>query len=184
MKYSRIFIVLISLFMVSISEAQQPVNPPVDFYTLSFKDITGELFHFKNLKGKKVLIVNTASKCGYTPQFAGLEELHQNYGPNLVVLGFPSNDFGSQDPGSNSEILSFCEENYGVTFRMMEKSSVKGSERNAVFRWLSDKARNGWNDVQPSWNFGKYLIDEKGRLVAFFPSKVKPTDSKIVDILK
>jgi glutathione peroxidase len=184
MKYSRIFIFLISLFTVSISEAQQPVNPPVDFYSLSFKDITGKLFHFEELRDKKVLIVNTASKCGYTPQFAGLEELHQNYGPNLVVLGFPSNDFGSQDPGSNSEILSFCEENYGVTFTMMEKSSVKGSDRNVVFRWLSDKSRNGWNDVQPSWNFGKYLIDEKGRLVAFFPSKVKPTDAKIVDKLK
>lgn len=184
MKYLRIFVLLFAILFVKRSDAQKPITPPADFYSLSFKDIKGELFKFKELEGKKVLIVNTASKCGYTPQFAGLEELHQNYGPNLVVLGFPSNDFGSQDPGSNSEILSFCEENYGVTFRMMEKSSVKGSERNEVFRWLSDKTKNGWNDVQPSWNFGKYLIDEEGRLVAFFPSKVKPTDAKIVDKLK
>ena len=104
----------------------------------SGKEIKGEKFEFKSLKGKKVLIVNTASKCGFTPQFKELEELHQKYGNNLIVIGFPSNDFGAQDPGSNSDIKQFCELNYGVTFLMMEKSSVKGKEKNDVYKWLSD----------------------------------------------
>lgn len=163
---------------------QTPVTPPVDFYSLSFKTITGEEFKFDQLKGKKVLIVNTASKCGYTPQFEQLEELHKTYGDKLVILGFPSNDFGAQDPGSNEDIKSFCEENYGVTFKMMDKSSVKGADKNKVYQWLSNPAKNGWNKTEPSWNFGKYIIDEKGRLVAFFPSKVKPTDKEITDKIK
>ena len=104
---------------------QTPVTPPADFYSLSFKTITGEEFKFDQLKGKKVLIVNTASKCGYTPQFEQLEELHKTYGDKLVILGFPSNDFGAQDPGSNEDIKSFCEENYGVTFKMMDMSKVQ-----------------------------------------------------------
>lgn len=172
-----------TLFAVSVS-AQTPVTPPVDFYSLSFKTIAGETYKFDQLKGKKVLIVNTASKCGYTPQFKELEALHEQYGTSLVILGFPSNDFGAQDPGSNDEILSFCELNYGVTFQMMDKSSVKGNDKNKVHQWLSDKSKNGWNSQEPSWNFGKYLIDEKGRLLAFFPSKVKPTDKEITEKLK
>ena len=102
----------------------------------------------------------------------------------MIILGFPSNDFGAQDPGSNEEILEFCEQNYGVTFQMMDKSSVKGSNKNKVHKWLTDKTKNGWNTQEPSWNFGKYLIDEKGRLMAFFPSKVKPTDKEITEKLK
>lgn len=163
---------------------QNVVTPPVDFYSLSFKTITGDSFKFDKLKGKKVLIVNTASKCGYTPQFKDLEELSSQYKDNLVVIGFPSNDFGAQDPGSNQDIKEFCESNYGVTFMMMEKSSVKGAEKNRVYQWLSDKSKNGWNSTEPSWNFGKYLIDEKGRLIGFFPSKVKPMDNEIISKLK
>lgn len=158
-------------------------KPGVDFYKLSFRTITGEKFDFSTLKGKKVLIVNTASKCGYTPQFKELEELHNKYGNKLIILGFPSNDFMNQDPGSNDEILAFCQENYGVTFIMMEKSSVKGQERNAVYKWLTEKDQNGWNDVQPAWNFNKYLIDEKGNLVSHFGSKVKPLSEEIVSKL-
>ena len=154
-----------------------------DFYKLSFKTITGESFNFSTLKGKKVLIVNTASKCGYTPQFSELEELNKKYGNNLVILGFPSNDFMNQDPGSNDEILSFCQENYGVTFLMMEKSSVKGNERNTVYKWLTDKSLNGWNDIQPSGNFNKYLIDENGKLISHFSSKVKPMSEEIISKL-
>lgn len=172
-----------TLFTVTLS-AQEPVTPPVDFYSLSFKTIDGEIFNFNQLKGKSVLIVNTASKCGYTPQFKELEQLHQEYGSTLVILGFPSNNFGAQDPGSNEEILSFCEENYGVTFQMMEKSSVKGNKINQVYQWLTDKSKNGWNSKRPSWNFGKYLIDKNGRLISFFPSKVKPTDKEITEKLK
>ncbi len=172
-----------ALFAVSVT-AQVPVTPPVDFYSLSFNTISGEIFKFDQLKGKKVLIVNTASKCGFTPQFKELEQLHQEYGSSLIILGFPSNDFGAQDPGSNEDILEFCEKNYGVSFQMMDKSSVKGNQKNKVHQWLTDKSKNGWNTLEPSWNFGKYLIDENGRLLAFFPSKVKPTDKEITEKLR
>ncbi|MDD2583427.1 MAG: glutathione peroxidase [Bacteroidales bacterium] len=182
-KLKSIWVVFFAFFAVTLW-AQDLVTPPVDFYSLSFKTIRGETYKFNQLKGKNVLIVNTASKCGFTPQFKELEQLHQEYGASLVVLGFPSNDFGAQDPGSNEEILSFCEENYGVTFQMMDKSSVKGAEINKVYKWLTDKSKNGWNSKSPSWNFGKYLIDKKGRLISFFPSKVKPTDKKITEKLK
>ncbi|MEZ7884416.1 MAG: glutathione peroxidase [Bacteroidales bacterium] len=179
-----LFITALSSFIFGRTIAQEPpITPPSDFYGLSFNTITGEKFEFKSLKGKKVLIVNTASKCGFTPQFKELEELHQKYGNNLIVIGFPSNDFGAQDPGSNSDIKQFCELNYGVTFLMMEKSSVKGKEKNDVYKWLSEKDKNGWNTSEPGWNFCKYLIDEKGRLTAFFPSKVKPMSTEITSKL-
>jgi glutathione peroxidase len=160
------------------------VDPPTSFYELSFKTIRGENFSFEQLRGKKVLLVNTASKCGFTPQFAALEELNQAYAPDLVILGFPSNDFLNQDPGTNEEIQEFCEINYGVTFQMMEKSSVKGKDQNPVFRWLSDKKLNGWNNKSPGWNFAKYLLDEQGRLIGYWPSKVRPNDPEILELLK
>ena len=175
---------ILSIFSAKSNVAQdKPVTPPEDFYKLEFRTIAGELYKFDQLKGKKVLIVNTASKCGFTPQFKQLEELNQQYGEKLVIIGFPSNDFMGQDPGSNEEIMEFCQVNYGVTFQMMEKSSVKGKEQNKVFKWLSDKKRNGWNDNSPGWNFAKYLIDEQGRLIGFWPSKVKPTDTEITSKL-
>jgi len=184
MKLVNFIATLLAVLFMNNLAAQNNVTPPADFYSLSFKTITGENFKFGQLKGKKVLIVNTASKCGYTPQFEQLEELHKTYGSKLVVLGFPSNDFGAQDPGTNQDIKAFCEENYGVTFMMMDKSSVKGKDKNKVYQWLTSKEKNGWNSTEPSWNFGKYLIDEKGMLLGFFPSKVKPTDKQIVDMLK
>ncbi|GBU08312.1 glutathione peroxidase [Bacteroidales bacterium] len=152
---------------------------PDDFYKLSFNSISGEKIDFSSLKGKKILIVNTASKCGFTPQFEGLEELFQKHKDKLVILGFPSNEFKEQDPGSNTEIAEFCQLNYGVSFMMMEKSEVKGNGQNKVYQWLSDKNLNGWNDDSPSWNFCKYLIDENGNLLAFFPSTVKPMSEEI-----
>jgi len=164
-------------------DKERAVGPDDYFYSLSFKTIRGEDFSFEQLRGKKVLLVNTASKCGFTPQFAQLEELYQAYAPGLVILGFPSNDFMNQDPGSNEEILEFCEINYGVTFQMMEKSSVKGKDQNPVFRWLSDKKLNGWNNKSPGWNFAKYLVDEQGRLIGYWPSKVRPNDSRILELL-
>jgi glutathione peroxidase len=163
----------------SISQ-DNPVTPPVSFYQLEFTSITGQPVQFETLKGKKVLIVNTASKCGFTPQFKDLEALAERYKDNLVVIGFPSNDFGGQDPGSNQEIQEFCQLNYGVTFLMMSKSIVKGNEKNPVFQWLTTKTENGWNEAEPSWNFCKYLIDETGRLVGFYPSKVNPLSDEIV----
>ncbi|MDR2937154.1 MAG: glutathione peroxidase [Rikenellaceae bacterium] len=162
---------------------ESPVVPPVDFYSLSFTSITGRTIDFSAFKGRKVLLVNTASKCGYTPQFADLEELSVQYIGELAVVGFPSNDFGGQDPGSNADILEFCQKNYGVTFLMMEKSAVKGEGKNPVFQWLTDPAKNGWNSQGPEWNFWKYLIDEQGRLAAVFPSKVKPSGEGIASLL-
>jgi len=173
-------ILLIFTVLMSLS-----ADPGADFYALSFKTIRGETYSFEQLRGKKVLIVNTASNCGYTPQFKELEALHKEYGPGLVILGFPSNDFMGQDPGSNEAIQEFCEINYGVTFQMMEKSFVKSKKnRNEVYQWLTDKTKNGWNSKGPAWNFSKYLVDEQGKLIGHWPSRVKPNDPAILQFLK
>lgn len=174
---------LLSVFFGKILAQEAPVTPPVDFYSLNFTSITGDKINFDTFKGKKVLIVNTASKCGFTPQFEDLEKLSEKYKDKLIVVGFPSNDFGGQDPGSNNEIQAFCKLNYGVTFLMMEKSEVKGIDKNPVYQWLTIKSKNGWNEAEPSWNFCKYLIDEKGRLIGFFPSKIKPLGEEITNKL-
>jgi glutathione peroxidase len=154
------------------------------FYNFKLKTLDGKEFDFATLKGKKVLIVNTASKCGYTPQYAGLEKLYHAYkGKNVEILGIPANNFMAQEPGNNGEIKEFCTKNYGVTFTMFEKMDVKGDTKAPLYKWLSSKSKNGWNNDEPSWNFCKYLINEKGELVAFFPSKVEPTDKQITDKL-
>lgn len=154
------------------------------FYDLKMTDIKGEEVDFSQFKGKKVLIVNTASECGFTPQYEGLEQLYKAYGQKgLVVLGFPANNFGGQEPGSNQQIAAFCKENYGVTFPMFEKSSVKGDDKNQVYQWLTTESANGWNEQEPTWNFCKYLIDEEGKLVAFYPSKVEPMSEEITSKL-
>ncbi|MCO4292316.1 glutathione peroxidase [Solitalea sp. MAHUQ-68] len=159
------------------------MQPKTSIYDLKFTAIDGQVIDFKQYKGKKLLIVNTASECGYTPQYSDLEKLNEEYGNKIVVLGFPANNFGGQEPGSNTEIKGFCQKNYGVTFQLFEKSSVKGDDKNVIYQWLTDKNKNGWNDQEPTWNFCKYLINEKGELVKFFPSKVKPTDSEIISML-
>lgn len=156
------------------------VAPMASFYDFKMRSINGEEVDFKTFKGKKVLVVNVASKCGYTPQYADLQQLHEKYGDKVVILGFPANNFGGQEPGSNAEIAAFCEENYGVTFAMFEKISVKGVDQHPLYRWLSDKSMNGWNDQAPTWNFCKYLINEEGKLVKFFPSNVKPTSEQFL----
>jgi len=153
------------------------------FYSFKMQTIEGKEFDFATLKGKKVLIVNTASECGYTPQYKDLQKLHEAYGNKLVILGFPSNEFGGQEPGSNQEIASFCEKNYGVTFQMFAKIVVKGADKNPLYQWLTDKSQNGWNSQEPSWNFNKYLIDEKGQLIKYFSSGVKPMSEEIISLL-
>jgi glutathione peroxidase len=150
------------------------------FYDLKAKTIDGKDFNFSDLKGKKVLIVNTASKCGYTPQYEELEKLYEKYkDKNFVIIGFPANNFMKQEPGTNSEIEEFCKKNYGVTFQMMEKISVKGDDMHAVYKWLTQKALNGNMDSSVKWNFQKYMIDEKGNLVDVAYSNEKPLGSKI-----
>jgi len=153
------------------------------FYDFKMKDLNGKEVDFSSFKGKKIMVVNVASKCGYTPQYEALQKLYTEHSDKIVILGFPANNFGGQEPGSNDEIKSFCSENYGVTFPMFEKISVKGFDKDPLYRWLSDAALNGWNNEEPSWNFCKYLLNEKGELIKYFPSKVSPLDQEILDII-
>lgn len=148
------------------------------------KLIDGSEVDFSQFKGKKVLIVNTASECGYTPQYEELEKLYQAYKDKLVVLGFPANNFGGQEPGSNEEIKEFCKSKYSVTFPMFEKISVLGDDMAPIYKWLTGKDQNGWNDQQPKWNFNKYLLDEEGNLLKYYSSAVKPMSDDIVSMVK
>ncbi len=150
-----------------------------NFYSFKMKGIDGKEIDFSQFKGKKIVILNTASKCGYTPQYADWEKFHKA-NKDVVVLGFPANEFGGQEPGSNEEISSFCSLNYGVSFQMMEKVVVKGSGKCELYQWLSDKSKNGWNEKEPSWNFCKYVINEKGELQNFFASGIKPNSPEFL----
>jgi glutathione peroxidase len=150
------------------------------FYDFKVKTLEGANFDFSSLKGKKVMIVNTASKCGFTPQYKELEEVSLKYKDDLVIIGFPANNFAHQEPGTASEIRKFCTENYGVTFPLMEKISVKGSDMAPIYKWLTSKKENGVMDSEVKWNFQKYLIDGNGKLVDVVYSKDKPTSDKII----
>ena len=151
-------------------------------YDFKATTIDGEEFDFSTLKGKKVMIVNTASKCGFTPQYADLEKLYQEYkNKGLVIVGFPANNFMKQEPGTNEEIKVFCQKNYGVSFLMMSKISVKGDDIHPIYQWLTEKSLNGKMDSKVKWNFQKYLIDESGKLVDIVPPKEKPYSEKIVN---
>jgi glutathione peroxidase len=155
--------------------------PEVSFYTLTAKDINGNAFNFANLKGKKVLIVNTASNCGFTAQYEALEQLSHQFANKLIIVGFPANDFKEQEAADNSQISNFCKKNYGVTFPLMEKSKViKGSHQNEVYQWLSDRSLNGWCHQEPAWNFCKYLINEEGVLTHYFPMTIDPLSKEVI----
>ena len=154
--------------------------PSIDFYTLNTTTIDGKPFSFSSLKGKRVLIVNTASKCGYTPQYEDLEKLYRAYGgDNFTIIGFPSNDFGWQEPGSEQEIMTFCSTQYGVTFPMMSKVKTGANRGDDIYQWLCNKEQNGVSDAKVSWNFNKFLIDENGQWVAHFPSSTSPMSMEI-----
>ena len=153
------------------------------FYNLSANDIDGNLINFSKFKGKKILIVNVASKCGYTSQYKDLQELHKKKNDKVTILAFPSNNFGFQEPGSNDQIEEFCETNYGIEFQLFEKSDVRGKNLNSVYKWLSSIDDNGWNDKAPRWNFFKYLVDETGNLKAVYSSNVNPLDDEIIDFV-
>ncbi|MFY8127630.1 MAG: glutathione peroxidase [Chitinophagaceae bacterium] len=166
----------------SIKKNDSKMQPSTSFYTLNDTLNNGTIFNFDSLKGKKVLIVNTASNCGYTNQYEALQTLHQQYGNKLVVIGFPSNDFKEQEKGNDDEIASFCKINYGVTFLLMKKSGVlKNSQQNKVFQWLTSIEQNGWNDAPPTWNFNKYLINEQGILTHVFEPGISPLDTEVVE---
>ena len=149
------------------------------FYALSADNINGEPISMNTFKDKKILVVNVASRCGYTSQYEGLQNLYETYDDRLVVLGFPSNDFLWQEPGNNDEIKTFCQRTYGVTFPMFAKIHVKGRKQHPLYAWLSDSTMNGWNHEKPSWNFNKYLLDEKGNLLEIFESSIEPMDTLI-----
>lgn len=146
-------------------------------YEFKMNSLEGKQIDFSKYKGKTLLLVNTASKCGYTPQYTDLQKLHEQYGDKVVILGFPANNFGSQEPGTNQEIGEFCQKNYGVTFQMFEKISVKGDDQHALYKFLKEKTGQ-----EPTWNFCKYLVKPDGT-ITFFPSKVNPLDKQITDAL-
>ncbi|MCZ8329912.1 MAG: glutathione peroxidase [Flavobacterium sp.] len=150
-------------------------------YQFKVTDLYGNEFDFASLKGKKILIVNTASECGLTPQYKDLEAIYGKYKEkNFVIVGFPANNFGAQEPGSNEQIAAFCQKNYGVTFPMMEKISVKGNDKHELYQFLTEKSKNGLQDSDVEWNFQKYLINENGELVKVLSPRVLPTDNEIV----
>lgn len=152
-------------------------------YDFKLTTLDGKPFSLADYKGKKILIVNTASACGFTPQYADLEALYEKYKGKLVIVGFPANNFGGQEPGSNTEIQTFCKKNYGVTFPMSEKISVKGEDIHPLFKYLTDEAGKLGDKDPIKWNFTKFLIDENGKLLAVFPSKVKPMSEEITKYL-
>ena len=189
-KSFALFIAVTTLWSCQ-NQAQETKSNPIEIpmkketiYQFNVQDLSGNAFDFTSLKGKKIMIVNTASKCGYTPQYADLEKLYEGYKDKLVLIGFPANNFLWQEPGSASEIESFCSINYGVTFPMMEKISVKGDDMHPLYHFLTEKAKNGLEDNQVEWNFQKYLINEKGELEFVINPRILPDDKEITDWIK
>jgi len=187
MQKSYLLVLLLTFSFLSFNcfgsaERPEEAESSESIYYYSITAIDGSTIDFSDFKGKKILIVNVASKCGFTPQYEGLEELYNTHKDNLVVIGFPSNSF-RQEFDSNEEIAEFCQKNYGVTFPLTERVSVRGNEKQEIFRWLTDESLNGWNSTEPQWNFYKYLINEKGELTHVFPSNVSPLSEEILTLL-
>lgn len=174
----RIFF-LISFFCTTLfMTSQQTV------YSFSLKTLDGKSFNFESLKGKCILLVNVASKCGYTPQYKELEQLHKQHGSNIAVIGIPANNFGGQEPGTAADISEFCKKNYGVSFLMLEKISVSGSDTHPLYQWLCNAKLNGGCADKPTWNFCKYLIGKDGKVIRFFASSTSPLSSEITSLIK
>ncbi len=160
---------------------EKKIEPSESFYELSIELIDGKIISLKNFMGKKILLVNTASDCGYTAQYAELQKLSDHFKNQLIVIGFPANDFKEQEKGSDQEVAAFCRDNFDVSFPLAKKSKVvKSIEQNEVFHWLTHKKRNGWNDKMPSWNFSKYLVDEQGMLTHYFDASVSPIENVVI----
>lgn len=188
-------ILCLALIMMSCNSSKKEVKPAEpspeiasnseSIYQFKVEDLYGAEFDFSSLKGKKIMVVNTASKCGLTPQYEQLQALYELYkNEDFVIVGFPANNFGAQEPGTNLEIASFCKENYGVSFPMMSKISVKGDDMHEMYKFLTSKNRNGLEDSEVSWNFQKYLLDENGELVKVISPKTLPNDTSIIDWIK
>ncbi|TAF56411.1 MAG: glutathione peroxidase [Sphingobacteriia bacterium] len=174
--------ILLSLLSVVVLSSFRP--PISSIHAFKVKSIEGKNIDFSSFKGKKILVVNTASKCGYTPQYDALQKVYDQYKDKMVVVGFPANNFGGQEPGSDAEIQDFCKARFGVTFPLASKVSVKGDDMAPIYKWLTSKEQNGVLDADIAWNFGKFLLDENGKVLAYFPSKVKPDSEEILKYLK
>ncbi len=187
----RNFLFLMPFLLIACNNtAQNKIDIPTEnkttmqkqnIYQFKVTDLYGNTFDFSTLKGKKIMIVNTASECGLTPQYRDLEAIYEKYkDQNFIIVGFPANNFGAQEPGSDEQIASFCKKNYGVTFPMMSKISVKGKDMHEVYQFLTQKSKNGLQDSEVAWNFQKYLIDENGELVKVIQPQTLPTDREII----
>ena len=191
----KLFLSFLVLGVVSFAAAQQSSQrknnavtsmkaTPASIHPFKIKALDGSVIDFSQFKGKKILIVNTASKCGYTPQYESLQKLYQQYKDKLVIVGFPSDNFGGQELDTDTEIASFCKVNYGVTFPMTTKVNVKGDQATPIFKFLTQKSRNKVKDTEVKWNFTKFLLNEKGHLLESFPSKTAPFSAEITQYLK
>jgi glutathione peroxidase len=174
---------LILLKCLLLFSPKDKTSSQMSIYDFKVPALSGGTINFSDYKGKKILIVNTASKCGYTPQYEGLEALYKAHKGNLVIIGFPANNFGAQEPGSNEEIGEFCKKNYGVSFPMAAKISVKGGDMAPIYHWLTEKSQNGVQNAEVKWNFHKFLIDEQGRLVKDYPSSITPESSELLSAI-
>jgi len=172
---------MVSILLICLSLFTQVKTTVYDF---SIKDIDGNEINLNDFKGKKILLVNVASKCGYTPQYEGLQKLYEQNKEDLIIIGLPCNQFMHQEPGTNEEIKSFCSKNYGVTFPITEKINVKGDDVHPLYKWLTTKELNGFEDSKVKWNFQKYLINEEGHLIQVFGTKVKPLSDEILNALR
>ncbi|BFG71440.1 glutathione peroxidase [Sediminibacterium sp. KACHI17] len=177
MKYVLSFVALVIMSAFTL-----PDNGSI--HSFKVKSIEGGTIDFAKFKGKKILVVNTASKCGYTPQYEALQKVYDEYKDKLVIVGFPANNFGGQEPGSDGEIQQFCKARFGVKFPLASKVSVKGEDMAPIYQWLTSKAKNGVLDADIKWNFNKFLLDENGKMIAYFPSKVTPDSEEILKYVK
>ena len=180
MKPLKFFLLMFSFFGLFSGKAQEAQS----IHSFKVKSLDGKIIDFSKFKGKKILVVNTASECGFTPQYEDLEKLYKTYKDKLVIVGFPANNFGGQEPGSNEEIGAFCKKNYGVTFPMAAKVSVKGDDIAPIYKFLTDKKLNGVKNTMILWNFTKILLNEKGEVIDSFISTTKPMSDSITKYLK
>lgn len=184
-KLTKLFFGLWISLTTSSTNAQtsKTAEPMENIYDIKINSIDGKRINLNDFKGKKILFVNVASECGFTPQYKGLQELHEKYKNQLVIIGLPCNQFGGQEPGNANEIQNFCEKNYGVDFLITEKIEVKGENQHSLYQWLTSASKNGKIDSEVKWNFQKYMVDEKGRLINVFYSNVEPASEDIISLL-
>ena len=182
LNYKIILMLVMAMLGFKIKSSEVTVSSLFE-QSIELNSLEGEPINFEKFRGKKILVVNVASKCGFTPQYEDLQKLHKNYGDKLTVIGVPCNQFGNQEPGNPNEIKNFCQKNYGVEFLITEKIDVKGANQHKLYKWLTSKENNGKVDASVKWNFQKYLIDEDGKMIDYFMSTTNPLSDKITKYL-